>query len=47
MVYHKDTPGEARMALVNYPIYKKLLASRKNKYTGEILKFSEKLMNHQ
>ena len=32
------------MAIVNYPIYKKLLASRKNKYADEILKLSEKLM---
>ncbi len=35
------------MALANYPIYKKLLVSRKNKYAGEILKLSEKLISQQ
>lgn len=35
------------MAIANYPIYKRLLASRKNKYSGEILKLSEKLMSRQ
>ena len=33
------------MALVNYPIYKGILNSRKNKYAPEILKVSEELMN--
>ena len=33
------------MALINYPIYKKILASRKNKYGAEILKISDKIMN--
>ena len=33
------------MALINYPIYKKILASRKNKYGAEILKLSDKIMN--
>ena len=33
------------MALTTYPIYKKLLASRKKKYAGQILDLSEKLMN--
>ena len=33
------------MALTTYPIYKKLLSSRKRKYAPEILKLSEKLMN--
>ena len=32
------------MALTTYPIYKKLLSSRKKKYAGEILKLSEKIM---
>jgi len=33
------------MALVNYPIYKRILNSRKKKYGAEILKLSEKIMN--
>ena len=33
------------LALVNYPIYKGMLDSRKKKYAGEILKLSEKIMN--
>ncbi|MBQ4150570.1 MAG: dihydropteridine reductase [Clostridia bacterium] len=33
------------MALVNYPMYKKILASRKNKYAPKILALSEKIMN--
>ena len=33
------------MALSTYPIYKKLLNSRKKKYAPQILKLSEKLMN--
>ena len=33
------------MALINYPIYKKILASRKNKYGAEILALSDKIMN--
>ena len=32
------------MALTTYPVYKKLLSSRKKKYAGEILKLSEKIM---
>ena len=32
------------MALSTYPIYKRLLASRKKKYAGRILELSEKLM---
>lgn len=35
------------LAIVNYPIYKALLASRRKKYAGEILKLSEKLMSNQ
>lgn len=33
------------MAIINYPIYKGILSSRKNKYAKEILALSEKLMN--
>ena len=33
------------MTLINYPIYKKILASRKNKYGAEILMLSDKIMN--
>ena len=33
------------MALSTYPIYKKILAGRKQKYAPEILALSEKLMN--
>ena len=32
------------MAIINYPMYKSILASRKKKYGEEILKLSEKLM---
>ena len=35
------------MAIVNYPIYQRLLGSRKKKYRAEILKLSEKMMNQQ
>lgn len=34
------------MALVNYPIYKKLLGSRKQKYSKEIIELSEKIMEN-
>ncbi|MBR2292950.1 MAG: dihydropteridine reductase [Clostridia bacterium] len=33
------------MALVNYPMYKGILNSRKKKYGAEILTLSEKIMN--
>jgi len=33
------------MAIANYPIYKKILRSRKEKYASEIIKLSEKIMN--
>lgn len=33
------------MALVNYPIYKRILAGRKKKYGAEILALSDKIMN--
>lgn len=32
------------LALVNYPIYKKMLASRKEKYAEQILKLSDEIM---
>ena len=32
------------LALVNYPIYKKMLASRKKKYAAEIIALSDKIM---
>ena len=32
------------LAIVNYPMYKKLLASRKKKYAEQILKLSETIM---
>jgi hypothetical protein len=34
------------MALSTYPIYKKILNSRKKKYAPEILALSEKIMNN-
>ena len=33
------------MALLTYPIYKRILRSRKEKYSEEILKLSDKIMN--
>ncbi len=33
------------MAIINYPIYKGILASRKKKYADTILSLSEKIMN--
>ena len=35
------------MALINYPMYKSILASRKKKYGAEILALSEKIMNEE
>ena len=35
------------LALINYPMYKAILNSRKNKYGDEILSLSEKIMNNQ
>ena len=32
------------MALVNYPIYKKILSARRKKYADEVLKLSDKIM---
>lgn len=34
------------MALVNYPIYKKLLGTRRQKYSKEIIELSEKIMEN-
>ena len=34
------------MAIATYPIYKKILGSRKQKYGAEILALSEKIMNN-
>ncbi len=33
------------MALINYPMYKRILTSRNSKYAPEILALSEKIMN--
>ncbi len=33
------------MAIINYPIYKGILGSRKRKYADQILKLSEKILN--
>ncbi len=33
------------MAIINYPLYKKLLASRRKKYADQIMELSEKIMN--
>lgn len=35
------------MALMNYPMYQKILQGRKKKYASQILKLSEKIMNKQ
>ena len=34
------------MALLTYPVYKKILDSRKKKYSDEILSLSERIMNN-
>ncbi len=34
------------MALLTYPMYKKMLASRKKKYAAEIIALSDKIMNN-
>lgn len=33
------------LALINYPMYKRILASRKKKYADQILALSEKIIN--
>lgn len=35
------------LALVNYPLYKKFLASRKEKYAAQIIKLSDKIMEEK
>ena len=35
------------MAIANYPIYRKFLASRKKKYASEIMNLSDKLMSNE
>ena len=35
------------MAIINYPIYKKTLSSRKKKYADQIMKLSDKIMKNQ
>jgi len=35
------------MALVNYPIYRKKLASRRAKYADQIMQLSDKIMSNQ
>ena len=35
------------MAIINYPIYKKILNSRKKKYADEIIKLSDSIMNNK
>lgn len=32
------------IAIINYPVYKKVLSSRRKKYAGEIIALSDKLM---
>ncbi len=34
------------MAIINYPVYKKFLASRRKKYSNEIISLSDKTMNN-
>ena len=33
------------MAIINYPIFKRILSSRRKKYADKIMKLSEKIMN--
>ena len=35
------------MAIINYPIHKSILTSRKKKYADQIMKLSEKIMNNK
>ena len=35
------------MALINYPVYKGILTSRKKKYADQIMKLSDKIMGNQ
>ncbi len=34
------------MAIINYPVYKKILASCRKKYSNEIISLSDKIMNN-
>ena len=33
------------LAIINYPIYKRILSSRRKKYAGKIIELSDKIMN--
>ena len=35
------------MAIINYPIYKKILGSRRRKYANQIIALSDKIMSKQ
>ena len=35
------------MAIVNYPTYKKMLASRRKKYADQIMKLSDEIISHE
>lgn len=35
------------MAIINYPIYKSILTSRKKKYADQIIKLSDKIMSNK
>lgn len=35
------------MTIINYPMYKKMLASRRNKYADQIMKMSEELLKNK
>lgn len=35
------------MAIINYPIFKGILSSRKKKYTAEIMRLSDKIMGNR
>jgi len=34
------------MAIINYPVYKKMLASRRKKYAGQIIALSDQIMKN-
>lgn len=34
------------MAIINYPLYKKILTSRRKKYADQIIQLSDKIMNN-
>lgn len=35
------------MAIINYPVYKKILSSRRNKYADQIMNLSDRIMNEK